>query len=410
METVVFKDTAGYAADIIKNGGLVAVPTETVYGLAANGLDRNAVKRIYDVKGRPALKPLALMVRSAEMIDSYCADVPAQAYALAEKFWPGPLTIVLKAKNNIPDIVLAGGSTVGLRCPDNKLTLQLIEQAGVPLAAPSANPSGSKSPNSAEEVLSYFNGRIDAVIDGGFCDLGVASTILDMSAAPYRVLRQGVLSEEKLKEALTDGLTVIGLTGGSGSGKTTVLNWLEKKGAMVIDCDDLYHHMLRTDSDLMNAVSERFPGAVSETGEINRKKLSDIVFTDEDALLDLNRITHSLISDRVKQMLKDFAFSGGRFAALDAVELISSGLSSICDYTVAVIAEKESRISRIMVRDGIGREDAILRINAQKEHDYYINNCSHVLLNDSSSLEEFENKCEEFFGGILNERNRQYQK
>ncbi len=403
MYTKVFENSIGSAAEIIRNGGLVAVPTETVYGLAANGLDALAVEKIYEVKGRPAVKPLSLMVSSVEEIDRYCIEVPPQAYALAKRFWPGPITIVLKAKDLIPDIVLAGGSTVGLRCPDSDLTLRLISEAGVPLAAPSANPSGCKSPDSANDVLSYFDGKIDAVIDGGKCDLGIASTLIDMASSPYRILRHGALSEAMIREALSDELTVIGLTGGSGSGKTTALNCLEKRGALVIDCDKLYHSMLRNDMPMKSAISEKFSGVSDSDGEIDRKKLGRIVFSDPDALLELNRITHGFIARRVQTMLEDFAFSGGRLAALDAVELMSSGISSVCDHTVAVVSDRESRIRRIMERDGIGREDALRRIEAQKSDGYYIEKCSHVLINDSS-LEEFENKCDELFGGLIDER------
>ena len=134
------------AADAIRAGQLVAVPTETVYGLAGNGLDPAAVAQIYEIKGRPAVKPLSLMVHDVSAMARYCADVPPAAYTLAEAFWPGPLTIVLRAQNCVPEIVRAGGQTVGLRCPDHPATLALIEAAQLPLAAPSANPSGAPSP------------------------------------------------------------------------------------------------------------------------------------------------------------------------------------------------------------------------------------------------------------------------
>ena len=402
METRVFKGNIGDAACVIKNGGLVAVPTETVYGLAANGLDAAAVEKIYEVKGRPSVKPLSLMVCSPKEIDRYCDEVPQQAYALAGKFWPGPLTIVLKAKSFIPGIVLAGGSTVGLRCPASELTLELIREAGVPLAAPSANPSGSSSPKSAADVLGYFDGKIDAVIDGGVCDLGLESTLIDMSSAPYRILRQGALPEKDIKEALAEGLKLIGITGTTGSGKTTALSCLEKYGAMIIDCDALYHDMLISDEELKGDIAERFPEAVKADGSIDRKALGKTVFADAEALLKLNTVTHRHIARRVNELLDDYAMSGGRIAALDAVELISAGMGERCDFTVAVVSDKESRIERIMVRDGISREDALRRVNAQKSDDYYIENCTYALKNDSS-FEEFENKCEEFFGGLLNE-------
>ena len=189
MKTEIITADMDRAADIIRRGGLVAVPTETVYGLAGNGLDEKAVEEIYEVKGRPAVKPLSLMVPDSTAMEEYCDAVPQAAHALADKFWPGPLTIVLKSKSIVPDIVRAGGATVGLRCPDHPLTLELLRRAKKPLAAPSANPSGQPSPKTAEEVEKYFDGKIDAVIDGGKCGLGFESTIIDMSCAPYRILR-----------------------------------------------------------------------------------------------------------------------------------------------------------------------------------------------------------------------------
>ena len=181
MRTERMTDHIVQAADIIKTGGLVAVPTETVYGLAADGLNAQAVERIYEVKGRPAVKPLSLMAPGKEALDLYGRDVPRGAVVLADRFWPGPLTIVVKADQKIPSIVLAGGDTVGLRCPDSEKTLELLRLCGRPLAAPSANPSGAASPKTADEVLAYFDGAIEAVIDGGPCTLGTESTIVDLT-------------------------------------------------------------------------------------------------------------------------------------------------------------------------------------------------------------------------------------
>ena len=236
METKIFHSAADEAAEIIKKGGLVAVPTETVYGLAGNGLDEEAVKQIYEVKGRPQVKPLSLMVHGAEAMEQYCEDVPEGARLLAERFWPGPLTIVLKAKDNIPPIVLAGGDTVGLRCPDHPMTLALLEKAGVPFAAPSANPSGEESPKNARQVQDYFDGRIEGIINGGECGIGRESTIISMAQKPYQILRQGALCEKNIASALAEGLTILGITGGTGCGKTTALRVLEELGALIIDC------------------------------------------------------------------------------------------------------------------------------------------------------------------------------
>jgi L-threonylcarbamoyladenylate synthase len=186
--------------EVILRGGLVAVPTETVYGLAGNGLDAEAVAKIYEVKGRPAIKPLSLLVPDMDVAKAVCSDIPELAQNLADEFWPGPLTIVLPHNGAVPEIVTAGGNTIGIRCPDHPKTLKLLRLVGIPLAAPSANISDMPSPKSAQDVLDYFDGIIDCVIDGGVCTLGVESTIFDLSQQPYKVLRQGALSEEEIRK------------------------------------------------------------------------------------------------------------------------------------------------------------------------------------------------------------------
>ena len=190
------------AAEIILAGGLVAVPTETVYGIAANGLDHDAVMKIYEVKGRPETKPINLLVSGMADVESFCTDIPDAAFSLAEKFWPGPLTMILNRRDIVPDIVTASGKTLGVRCPDNKKTLDLIKLTGVPLAAPSANPSDMPSPKSADTVAEYFDGKIDGIIDDGVCRLGIESTILDLTVSPPRILRLGGLSKEAIEDVL----------------------------------------------------------------------------------------------------------------------------------------------------------------------------------------------------------------
>ena len=370
------------AARFLQAGELVAVPTETVYGLAGNGLDEQAVQRIYEVKGRPAVKPLSLMVPGAEAMDAYCEDVPAQARALAEKFWPGPLTIVLKARPLVPSLVRAGGATVGLRCPDHPLTLELLRLAGIPFAAPSANPSGEPSPKTAGEVLGYFDGKIAAVVDGGACGIGRESTLLDMSATPYRVLRQGALSREAIENALVEQLTILGVTGPTGSGKTTVLREVENAGGLAIDCDAVYHELLDTDAELISELDAAFPGTVRE-GALDRKALAALVFGDAEKLQTLNAITHRRVVREVERRLRDFAMAGGTLAAIDAIALLESGLSARCDATVAVIAPVESRLTRIMDRDNLDIVSARRRIEAQPEDAYYIKRCDRVLRNDA---------------------------
>ena len=203
MKTVVIRDNdLSYAVDVLLNGGLVGVPTETVYGLACNGLDAAAVAKIYEVKGRPEVKPLSLLVPDLDVAATVCAKIPEAARLLAEAFWPGPLTIVLPKRDTVPDIVTAGGNTIGVRCPDHPLTLELLRTAGLPAAAPSANISDMPSPKSAEDVLAYFDGKIDCVIDGGVCKLGTESTIVSLTAQPYKILRQGALAEEDIRKVL----------------------------------------------------------------------------------------------------------------------------------------------------------------------------------------------------------------
>jgi L-threonylcarbamoyladenylate synthase len=200
-------DNMAPAAGIIKSGGLVAVPTETVYGLAASGLDAAAVQNIYDVKNRPETKPISLLVTGMADVEKFCRDIPESAYTLARKFWPGPLTLVLLKKDNIPDIVTAGTETVGVRCPDHSKTLEIIRLAGVPLAAPSANMSGAPSPKSVNEVLKVFDGKIDAAVDGGTCAVGIESTIVDLTVTPPKILRQGGLERADIESAL--GMTCL---------------------------------------------------------------------------------------------------------------------------------------------------------------------------------------------------------
>lgn len=399
MKTVITTDPRE-AAQILRRGGLLAVPTETVYGLAANGLDAKAVEKIYEVKGRPAIKPLSLMLPGPEAMPLYAGEVPAAAKALAEGFWPGPLTLVLKARDTIPDIVRAGGDTIGLRCPDHPLTLELLRELGFPLAAPSANPSGLPSPKSADEVLAYFDGQIDGVLDGGPCGLGTESTILDLSRKPYRILRRGALPEEAAADALVERMTVFGITGGSGSGKTTALRVLRGLGALVIDADAVYHELLRSDESLLDAISARFPGTVHEH-TLDRKALAAAVFSDPEALSDLNAITHPAVIAETKRRLREHAMASGELAAIDAIALLGSGLEKLCDRTYAVVAERETRLARIMARDGIDREAAVRRIDAQLPDEYFIGNCGAVLRNDMGET-EFLTLCKNKFMEDMN--------
>lgn len=193
---------ADRAAQLLAEGKLVAVPTETVYGLASNAMLESSVHANYEAKGRPETKPLNVLVDGMSMAESVCKEIPLDTYKLAEAFWPGPLTMVLWGKGTLPSLVPAGGDTQGVRCPDHPDTLAVIKALGKPLACPSANLSGHPSPKSAGDVLHQLAGRIDAVLDGGACSVGVESTILDMTVTPYRILRQGGLSKAEIEEVL----------------------------------------------------------------------------------------------------------------------------------------------------------------------------------------------------------------
>jgi len=197
-------DTAALAAEIIKKGGLVAIPTETVYGLGANGLDEAAVARIFEAKGRPQDNPLILHISGPEQIELFCHHIPQKAYDLAERFWPGPLTIVLPARESVPKRTTGGLPTVAVRCPDCDVTRQIIHLSGFPIAAPSANISGKPSTTTAEHVRHDHDGKIDMIVDGGPCRVGVESTIVDLTEARPRLLRPGGITPEQLIEVLGD--------------------------------------------------------------------------------------------------------------------------------------------------------------------------------------------------------------
>ncbi len=197
-------DTPGIAAHIIRQGGLVALPTETVYGLGANGLDEAAVAKIFHAKGRPQDNPLILHIANARDMEKYCRSIPETAWLLAEKFWPGPLTMVLPARDCVPLRTRAGLPTVAVRCPETEITRNIIALADVPVAAPSANISGKPSTTTAQHVAHDHDGRIDAIVDGGPCRVGVESTIVDLTEARPRLLRPGGITPEQLLEVLGD--------------------------------------------------------------------------------------------------------------------------------------------------------------------------------------------------------------
>ena len=190
------------AAELLRAGKLVGIPTETVYGLGANGLDPDAVARIFAAKGRPQDNPLILHIPSADHLARYCRDIPDSAYALAGAYWPGPLTMILPRREVVPDVVTAGLDTVGMRCPSHPVCRAILEAADIPVAAPSGNTSGRPSPTTAAHMWEDMDGKIDAIVDGGPCTVGVESTIIDLTCTPPRLLRPGGVTLEQLEAVL----------------------------------------------------------------------------------------------------------------------------------------------------------------------------------------------------------------
>ena len=186
------------AVAILRGGGLLAIPTETVYGLAADAHNADAVARIFALKGRPADHPLIVHIAGAEKIADWADSAPDAAYLLAAQFWPGPLTLILKKRAEVPDAVTGGQDTVGLRSPDHALTLALLKAFGGGLAAPSANRFGRISPTSAAHVRDEFGDAAPPILDGGPCTVGIESTIVDLSQSPPRILREGHIRREQL--------------------------------------------------------------------------------------------------------------------------------------------------------------------------------------------------------------------
>ncbi len=196
------------AAEYIRRGKLVALPTETVYGLAADRANPDAIKRLYEVKQRPAQKPFTIAIADEDALERLARDIPLLAYKLADRFWPGPLTLVLKSASN-------SSQTIGLRMPDNGIILRVIESAQKDVALPSANLSENRPPQSAQEVLACFDGKIDLVLDAGKTKLGIESTVIDLTSTPFKILREGALKKEEIENIAKSKRVLFICTGNS---------------------------------------------------------------------------------------------------------------------------------------------------------------------------------------------------
>ncbi|MBS7297889.1 MAG: threonylcarbamoyl-AMP synthase [Eubacteriales bacterium] len=189
---------------IIRAGGLVCFPTETVYGLGANAFDENAAYKVFEAKGRPSDNPLIVHLSDISQLETVAREVPEEAYKLFEAYSPGPLTVILKKKETLPAAVTAGLDTVAVRIPSHPIARALINAAGVPIAAPSSNLSGKPSPTKAEHVIADMNGRVDAIIDGGMCSVGVESTVVELAKGTVNILRPGGITKTDLLKVIDE--------------------------------------------------------------------------------------------------------------------------------------------------------------------------------------------------------------
>ena len=512
------KNSINTAAEILKNGGLVAIPTETVYGLAANALDGEAVRKIFIAKGRPQDNPLIVHVASLEEIEPLVEKVDPRVYALAEKYWPGPLTVIMKKSALVPDEVSAGLDTVAIRMPSHECAREIIEKSGLPLAAPSANASGKPSPTKASHVIEDLDGKIDAVVDGGESAVGVESTVVTLATDPPTLLRPGGITPEQLEEVLGAiqispavfeklregekaespgmkykhyapaaqvtiikgsfenykkfllahketvcavcfegegkyfekyieygkenddisqahkifdalrevdaigckkafvrcpvssgvglavynrllrsaafrvidldiGIPVIGLTGQTGAGKTTVAAILAEKGCHIVDTDILARKAVEN-SEVIGMLCERFGGDIVKGGVLDRRELARRAFASSEGTSALSAITHPEITRLAIEEIHTAEKNGAKAAVVDAALLYDSPLVAVCDKNICVVADQKIRLERIMNRDSISETDAKLRINAQPPTEYYTEKSDIIINNNGEDIEE----------------------
>ena len=499
------------AAELLKNGGVVAIPTETVYGLAASAYSDSAIKKVFEAKGRPQDNPLIVHIAELDTLYEIAKDIPEIALKCAENFWPGPFTMILSKTGKTAESVSAGLDTVAVRMPSEKAALDIIKKSGLPLAAPSANTSGRPSPTTALHVEHDLDGKIDAIVYGNTSAVGVESTVVSFCTYPPRLLRPGFITAEEIREIIPDfvvdkavlsepesgekvhspgmkykhyspkteaflvegdgfsdfvnnkenavaicfeaesdsikipkivygekekpdtlahtvfdtlrhiddlgvneayihaplksgvGLAVynrliracgfkviklqqiIGLTGPTGAGKSSLTEIAEQNGFYVIDCDAFARKAVEKQTEGLKALVKAFgEDILSKSGELDRKKLAEKAFSSKENTELLNKTILPFIAELIKAEMKSRAK-----IILDAPTLFESGLNEICDKTVAVTADTKTRLARIMARDTINEDAAMLRINAGKTDEYYKERADFILYNNGD-LEEFK--------------------
>ena len=506
MNTKFYKncDTAELTevAEILKNGGLVAIPTETVYGLAANAYNGEAVSKVFEAKGRPTDNPMIVHISKLEEIYPLVTEFPEKAKALAEAFWPGPLTMILPKSDLVPREVAPRLETVAVRMPSHPVARKIIELAGVPLAAPSANSSGSPSPTTAQHVMHDLDGKIDGVVDGGECDVGIESTVITLATDVPRLLRPGGITVEQLESVLgkvdvdpaviselEDGVApaspgmkykhyspkaqvyivegslesfkfvidseheegdmalcfngeekdipipclsfgdeddlnsqahllfaelrrfdelkakrvfvrapssegvglgvynrllraaafkvikppvIYGLTGQTGAGKSTVASMLSEKGYLIVDGDVAARAVVEKGSPVLDKLAEVFgKDIIAEDGNLIRSALAQKAFSTEENRQKLNAITHPAVTQWSTDFIKKNLTAEHKGVVIDAAAIFDSDIRRYCTKMIVVTAPQDVRLERILGRDGITREAAMLRINAQKDEQYY---------------------------------------
>lgn len=505
------------AGEIIARGGLVAFPTETVYGLGADALNDEAVKSIYTAKGRPSDNPLIVHIAEKDDIKPLVKEVTPKAHALIDKFFPAPLTIILPKSEKVGDVVSGGLDTVAVRMPENETARALIKAAGCPIAAPSANTSGLPSPTKAKYVIDDMSGKIDAIIDGGDCAFGVESTVITLATDTPTILRPGAVTKEMLESVIgevdvakavlegmqndevaaspgmkykhyapkakiiivnadkngyekfvnskqdcfalcfeDDNVTIpkvtfgkenddlsqakelfdalrqldemgakkvyariphttgvgmavynrliraaafsiidltkpffIGLTGPSGAGKGYVCEYLTKLGFHIINSDEVVKNIYENNLPLLRKLADIFGNDIIKDDTLDRKKLGEIVFNDNERLKQLNSIIHPEVIAKCEQLAKPLS-------VLDAPQLFEAKAQNKCNVIITVIADKKLRAKRITERDGISCEKAMERINAQLSEQYYIDNADYVIYNNGEDIKtQIDNILEE---------------
>lgn len=519
------------AARLLKTGELVAIPTETVYGLAADAMNGTAVSSIFVAKGRPSDNPLIVHIANFKDWEPLVTHIPDNARRLAEAYWPGPLTIILSASEKVPKVVTGGLSTVAVRFPSHPIAQAVILHSGCPLAAPSANRSGSPSPTNAQRVTEDMEGRIAAILDGGDCDVGVESTVVDLCHTPPRLLRPGGITPEMLEEVLgpieidpavthalakdavaaspgmkykhyapkaeitiikgspaayaeyvnahkdadvgalcfdedlkyitipavtygkrADALTqaqrlfdalrqldemgirtvyaacpdasgvglavynrllraaafrvkcaihVVGLTGPTGSGKTTVADTWREQGAYIIDTDKVARQVTESGSPCLAELAKVFsPAILNEDGSLNRAELAKRAFATPKDTQRLNAITHPSIVALAQQEIEAAAEKGHRIAVVDAPLLFEANADALCDTVVAVIAPADVRMKRIITRDKLTEAQAKQRMAAQKPDDFYCRE-GVTVLDGGDNINSLQEQAKQYLSTLL---------